>query len=27
LFGELPGRHTKPSADTAQLTSSREIRS
>ncbi len=27
LFGELPGRHTKPPADTAQLTSSQEIRS
>jgi XapX domain-containing protein len=27
LFGELPGRHTQPPADTAQLTQSREIRS
>jgi len=27
LFGELPGRHTAPPADTAQLTPSREIRS
>src|SRR3979409_80193 len=27
LFGELPGRHTTPPVDTAQLTPSREIRS
>jgi XapX domain-containing protein len=27
LFGELPGRNTQPSAATAQLTQSREIRS
>jgi XapX domain-containing protein len=27
LFGELPGRHTKPPADTDLLTPSREIRS
>jgi XapX domain-containing protein len=27
LFGELPGRHSEPPADTAQLTPSREIRS
>ena len=27
VFGELPGRHTAPPADTAQLTPSREIRS
>jgi XapX domain-containing protein len=27
LFGELPGRHTKPPADTAQLTPSQELRS
>ncbi|MDB5401093.1 MAG: hypothetical protein QOF70_7926 [Acetobacteraceae bacterium] len=27
VFGELPGRHTQPPADTAQLTQSRETRS
>jgi XapX domain-containing protein len=27
LFGELPGRHAKPPADTTQLTPSRELRS